>query len=149
LPSARGAAIGGRSGHDRVGVHVEQLDAPASRSRIGPEHPHGPHQGAQKSTMTGTVRERVRTAVSKVDSVMSAVAAGMGKMYFRARVRAVGEAICRNLDFSALVCTIYEPRGRALATYKERIPVICLCNPADVVRRAATHQPMYQAEMLP
>src|SRR6185436_4340083 len=38
----------------------------ASFSRIGPSARHGPHQGAQKSTTTGTALEASRTSCSKV-----------------------------------------------------------------------------------
>ncbi len=40
-------------------------DSAARRSRIGPNTLHGPHQAAQKSTTTGTVRDRAITSSSK------------------------------------------------------------------------------------
>src|SRR6476619_1360640 len=43
----------------------------ASFSRIGPSARHGPHQGAQKSTTTGTALEASRTSCSKVAAVTS------------------------------------------------------------------------------
>ena len=43
-------------------------------SRMGPSVVHGPHQGAHRSTTTGTSAERVRTTSSKVASVTSTMA---------------------------------------------------------------------------
>ena len=48
--------------------------AATTRSRMGPRVLHGPHQGAQRSTTTGTVAERTRTSCSKVASVTSDMA---------------------------------------------------------------------------
>ncbi len=45
--------------------------AATTRSRMGPRVLHGPHQGAHRSTTTGTVAERTRTSCSKVASVTS------------------------------------------------------------------------------
>src|SRR5690349_18668320 len=46
----------------------------SSRSRSGPSALHGPHQGAQKSTSTGTSMEASITSRSKDDSVASIIA---------------------------------------------------------------------------
>ncbi len=40
-------------------------------SRIGPSVLHGPHHSAQRSTTTGTERDRSTTSVGKVASVTS------------------------------------------------------------------------------
>src|SRR5262245_66546811 len=45
----------------------------ASFSRTGPKTRQGPHQGAQKSTSTGTSCERCKTVVSKSSSPTSMV----------------------------------------------------------------------------
>ena len=45
--------------------------AATARSSMGPSVLHGPHQGAHRSTMTGTVMLRVSTASWKVWSVTS------------------------------------------------------------------------------
>src|SRR5712691_961119 len=45
--------------------------APTVFSRIGPSRLHGPHQGAQKSTMTGASNEPSTTSVMKVAVVTS------------------------------------------------------------------------------
>ena len=43
-------------------------------SRIGPRVRHGPHQGAHRSTTTGTSKDRLRTSSSNVASVTSTMA---------------------------------------------------------------------------
>src|SRR5215468_11386592 len=45
-------------------------------SRIGPSCLHGPHQGAQKSTITGASKEPSTTSVMKLAVVTSFTAAG-------------------------------------------------------------------------
>ena len=56
----------------RVDVHLDELDRAVGRldaaSRTGVSWRHGPHHSAQKSTTTGTVRERSTTASSNVAS---------------------------------------------------------------------------------
>src|SRR5581483_5548994 len=56
---------------------TEPSVSPTTRSRIGPRVRHGPHQGAQRSTTTGTWSERARTSCSKVASVTSTAVSGM------------------------------------------------------------------------
>ena len=68
-------AVGGGEALVRVHVHLTSSTwpsrAPISRSRTGVSAWHGPHHSAQKSTTTGTSRERSTTSCSKVCSVTS------------------------------------------------------------------------------
>lgn len=59
--------------------------AATTRSRIGPSVRQGPHHGAQRSTTTGTSRDRVSTSCSKFASVTSVI--GLDPTRWRPRRR--------------------------------------------------------------
>ena len=78
--------------------------AATSRSRIGPRVRHGAHQAAQKSTTTGTSRDRAITSASKAASFTSltAAAGAMGGIYDRLRLLATAVSLAPGVSlFSA------------------------------------------------
>src|SRR5205814_3056070 len=69
-------AIWGLSSILTLTIRTAPLVARTVFSRIGPSCLHGPHQGAQKSTITGASNDPSTTSVMKVAVVTSFTAAG-------------------------------------------------------------------------
>ena len=85
----------------------------ATFSMIGPSTRHGPHQGAQKSTTTGTVFERSRTSVAKVASVTSRAAVSAGMVVSRKEV-----AECRGGEYRSTEVDTRETRSYGMEAPK-------------------------------
>ena len=79
----------------------------ASFSRSGPSRRHGPHHDAQKSTTTGTVRDRSITSCSKFFGVASITNA---EVEFVSLIESIFLIVPRSLGSQSIVDAAQSPR---------------------------------------
>src|ERR1700758_5252531 len=103
-------AISGFSSMFSLTIRTAPLVARTVFSRIGPSCLQGPHQGAQKSTITGASKEPSTTSVMKVAVVTSFTAAGP----------APAPPIRASLGIALLVCVYLTTWRHAGAMTKRR-----------------------------